>query len=90
MDSKQLIEKICEDTTQSREEVARMIGGLVSVIGNAAIEMDSVIISGFGAFEPRKRMERIAVQPSTGKKLLLPPRLLLGFRPSVLLKQRVK
>lgn len=90
MDSKQLIEKICEDTTLSREEVARMIGGLVSVIGNAAIEMDSVIISGFGAFEPRKRMERIAVQPSTGKKLLLPPRLLLGFRPSVLLKQRVK
>lgn len=85
-----MIEKICEDTTQSREEVARMIGGLVSVIGNAAIEMDSVIISGFGAFEPRKRMERIAVQPSTGKKLLLPPRLLLGFRPSVLLKQRVK
>ncbi|MCM1291876.1 MAG: HU family DNA-binding protein [Prevotella sp.] len=74
----------------SQEDVQKLIEGLSKVIGDSAVEMDSVIITGFGAFEPRKRMERVAVQPSTGKRLLLPPKLLLGFRPSAILKQRIK
>ncbi|MBD5201540.1 MAG: HU family DNA-binding protein [Bacteroidales bacterium] len=90
MDAKQLTEIIAQDTSLGKEDVQQLIDSLGVVISKAALEMDSVIISGFGAFEPRKRLERVAAQPSSGKMFLLPPKLLLGFRPSALLKQRVK
>ncbi|MBO4964656.1 MAG: HU family DNA-binding protein [Muribaculaceae bacterium] len=90
MDSRQLTEKVAAAMNRSREEVETLVQNLSIVVSKTAIEMDSVMVAGFGTFEPRKRMERVALNPSTGKRLLLPPRLLLGFRPSALLKQKVK
>lgn len=90
MDSRQLTEKVAAAMNRPREEVETLVQNLSIVVSKTAIEMDSVMVAGFGTFEPRKRMERVALNPSTGKRLLLPPRLLLGFRPSALLKQKVK
>lgn len=90
MDSRQLTEKVAVAMNRPREEVETLVQNLSIVVSKTAIEMDSVMVAGFGTFEPRKRMERVALNPSTGKRLLLPPRLLLGFRPSALLKQKVK
>lgn len=90
MDSRQFIDLIAGDIECPRDEVLSLVEGLREVIGSSATEMDTVNITGFGSFEPRKRMERVAVQPSTGTRLLLPPKLLLGFRPSAILKQRIK
>lgn len=90
MDSKQFIEGLSESLGMSREDVQKLITGLSSVMADVAIDMDVTSVSGFGGFEPRKRRERIAMQPSTSKRLLLPPKLLLGFRPSAILKQRIK
>ena len=39
-------------------------------------------IYGFGTFEVRLRKERRMVNPLTGKQMLVPPRLGVGFRPS--------
>ncbi|MDE6057969.1 MAG: HU family DNA-binding protein, partial [Muribaculaceae bacterium] len=51
---------------------------------------DSVTFPGFGSFEPRKRIERIAFHPSSGKRMLIPPKITMTFRPSSLLKQKVR
>ncbi|MCD8292153.1 MAG: HU family DNA-binding protein [Prevotellaceae bacterium] len=48
----------------------------------------SVSVHGFGAFEVRKKGERLSVRPSTGERMLVPPKLVLAFRPSHLLKER--
>ena len=53
------------------------------------MNLDSVAIPSFGTFEPRKRIERIAVHPSSGKKLMVPPKIVMNFRASQILKQRV-
>lgn len=90
MDSKQLIEKISGDLGRPKDEIEALIQSFGVVVSNVATDMDSVTIAGFGSFEPRKRMERVSVNPASGKRLLLPPKLLLGFRPSALLKQKVK
>lgn len=63
---------------------------MTECMGHLAREMDVVSVPGFGSFEPRKRLERISFQPSTGKRLLIPPKIVLGFRPSAVLKQKVK
>lgn len=67
-----------------------MVTALCQVLTEAALEGDSVTFPGFGSFEPRKRIERIALHPSTGKRMLIPPKITLTFRPSTLLKQKVR
>lgn len=53
-------------------------------------EGNSVSLNNFGTFEVKKRMERIMVSPTTKKKMLVPPKLVLGFKPSVAMKERLK
>ncbi|MCD8310507.1 MAG: HU family DNA-binding protein [Prevotellaceae bacterium] len=60
----------------------------VEVTADDTGEEKSVAVHGFGAFEVRKKGERVSVRPSTGDRMLVPPKLVLAFRPSRLLKER--
>jgi DNA-binding protein HU-beta len=51
---------------------------------------NSVVISGFGSFEVKKKMERISVNPVSHQRLLIPPKLVVGFKPSSSVKEEVK
>lgn len=44
----------------------------------------------FGTFEVKKRLERIVVNPGTKQRMLVPPKLVLGFKPIASLKEKVK
>ena len=64
-----------------------MIDSLSTVIKNRCVDMDIVAIPGFGSFEAKKR---ITVHPQSGKRLLVPPKITMTFKPSALLKQKLK
>lgn len=38
----------------------------------------------------KKRLERIVVNPGTKQRMLVPPKLVLGFKPIASLKEKVK
>ena len=44
----------------------------------------------FGTFEVKKRLERVVVNPTTKKRQLVPPKLVLGFRPVASVKEKLK
>jgi len=44
----------------------------------------------FGTLEVKKRQERFSVQPNTGKKLLIPPKLIVKYRASVSFNKKLK
>lgn len=90
MDTKRLTEMLSKELEISKEEVDTLIEGLASVVGECASNLDTVNLSGFGSFEPRKRLERVAVHPASGKCLLVPPKIVLSFRPSTSLKQKIR
>ena len=71
------------------EDVRVLLGSLGEAIAESVKEGKSVAIPGFGTFEPKMRMERVANHPSTGKRILIPPKLSVGFKASALLKQKV-
>lgn len=50
----------------------------------------SIVIQGFGSFEVKKKMERISVNPTTKQRMLIPPKLVISYKPSVSLKERIK
>ncbi|MDE6442935.1 MAG: HU family DNA-binding protein [Muribaculaceae bacterium] len=90
MDNKTLTERLSKDLDVSVEEVESLIEGFAKVIGECALNLDSVTLPAFGAFEPKKRLERVAVHPATGTKLLVPPKIVLSFRPATALKQKIR
>lgn len=89
MNNKEFIERLTEKLKTTPEETQNSINAL----GNAIIEMldDETLLAlkGFGTFEVRKRIERIAVNPATQQKMLIPPKLTIFFRPSPTLKERI-
>lgn len=90
MDTKTLINTVADRTGLDPEEVEVMTRTLTSLLAQAVKEGDSVAIPGFGSFESKLRNERVATHPSTGKKILVPPKLSMVFKPSALLKQKVR
>lgn len=90
MDYKTFIDNLHRRVNAGKEETLEMVSFFNQVLADAALEGDSVTFPGFGCFESRKRMERVAVMPGTGKRMLLPPKLTVSFRPSTLLKQKVR
>lgn len=90
MDNKSIIDKLSKDFDMKREETQGLLNDFYKLVADSCIDMDSVVIPGFGQFEPKKRKERVSVHPSSGKRLMVPPKLVISFRPSGLLKSKVK
>lgn len=90
MDNKKLVDTLANKMGRSADDVNKLLDGLAGVLRTRCGELDSVIVPGFGAFEPRKRNERVMVNPKTGKRMLVPPKVVLGFKVSNVLKSKLK
>lgn len=89
MDTRTLLDKLAARSSTTQSEAGVLLEAFNRVIVDAASVYDAVALPGFGSFEVRKRAERVAVHPASGKRLLIPPKLALVFRPSSILKQKV-
>ncbi len=89
MDNKTLIDTLSKKLNIPQATTMKLIDGLAVSLGECGAQLDSVAVAGFGTFEPRKRMERVALHPASGKRLLIPPKIVLNFKSSSNLKQRV-
>lgn len=90
MDNKKLVETVAENLGRSTNDVNKLMDALAGVLSSRCAEMDSVFVPGFGTFEPRKRNERVIVQPLTGKRMLVPPKVVVNFKVSRVLKAKLK
>lgn len=90
MDNKTLIETVSRRSGINKKEAATMLDALAIAMTRTATAMDTVAIPGFGSFEPKKRAERVMSMPSSGRRLLIPPKVSLGFKPAALFKQQLR
>jgi DNA-binding protein HU-beta/integration host factor subunit alpha len=90
MNNKDFITELADRSGYSAEETQRMVDLVIETMGDHFQNDDIVQIPSFGTFEVKKKMERIMVNPSTGQRMLVPPKLVLSFKPNVSWKERVK
>lgn len=90
MDTKSLIDSISENTENNKEETSRLMNLFIEIVSDTLKEGDIISIPSIGNFETKLRSERYAVHPSTGKKLLVPPKLSVIFKPSNIFKQKIR
>lgn len=90
MNNKDFITELAERTGYSAEDTQRMADIVIESMADYFLECETVLIPTFGTFEVKKKMERIMVNPSTGQRMLVPPKLVLNFKPNVNWKERIK
>ena len=66
------------------------MSSVLSIMTQELQDGNTVSIQGFGSFEVKKKLERVSVNPITQQRLLIPPKLILSFKPSAGLKERFK
>lgn len=90
MNNKEFITELSRRGGYTTRDATDMILSLVEVMTEQWANNDSIIIQNFGSFEIKKKLERISVNPVTKQRLLVPPKLVLTFRPSNVLKDKIK
>ncbi len=90
MNNKEFIAELASRTGFTQEESQKMMHEVVETMGKSFEAGDPVQISGFGTFEVKKRLERVMVNPSTGLRMLVPPKLVLNFKPAANMKGQVR
>lgn len=90
MNNKELINELAEESGYTKEDSQRLVKSLIDTMSEDFEKGENVTISGFGTFEVKKKMERVLVNPTTGKKMLVPPKLVLVFKPSNSIKEQLK
>lgn len=88
MNNKEFISKLSKQTSLSASAASKLMNDTIKLLEEHFERNDAVNIAGFGTFEVKKKMERISVNPTTGKRYLIPPKLVLGFKPSNVLKDK--
>ena len=90
MNNREFISELSSRMGYSTADTQRLVTNLVNAISDSFLEDNAVLIPSFGTFEVKKKMERIMVNPSTGQRMLVPPKLVLGFKPSTTWKDKLK
>lgn len=90
MDNKNFIEKVGEKAGIGKQECSLMINAFAELLESTLASGDSISIPSFGNFDPHKRNERIMTHPSRpGQRLLVPPKVVVSFKPSAILKNKI-
>lgn len=90
MDHKTFIEKVGLAADLDKKVCASFLEGFTELMETSISEGDTISIPSFGNFEPRKRNERVMSHPSSpGKRFLIPPKLVVSFKPSIILKNKI-
>lgn len=84
-----LSEAVFRDVGLSRNESANLVASVLQHVSDALVAGEQVKVSGFGTFSSRDKAARVGRNPKTGEEAPIPPRRVLTFRPSHLMKDRV-
>ena len=84
-----LSEAVFREVGLSRNESADLVESVLNRVSDALVRGEQVKLSSFGTFSVRDKNARVGRNPKTGQEAPIPPRRVLTFRPSHLMRERV-
>lgn len=90
MNNKEFIAALSQKSGLTAGETQNVVRTAMNTVVDMLCEGNAVTMSGLGSFDVKKRLERVIVNPSTGQKMLVPPKLVVNFRPLASLKEKIK
>jgi len=90
MNNKEFIAELSQRMGYKNDQTQKLLQNVLNAMGDSFQEGDTVQIPNFGSFEVKKKLERVMVNPTTGLRMLVPPKLVLGFKPNSVWKEKLK
>ena len=90
MNNKEFTSELAERLGYTIKDTSDLMNSLLSSMTQELEEGNVIAIQGFGSFEVKKKAERISINPASKQRMLVPPKLVLSYRPSNTLKDKFK
>lgn len=90
MDNRTFIANVAKTFGADTKTTARLAALLADTIADTVADGDSIAIPGFGNFNSVQIDEKIATDPETGRRQLLPPSVKVSFEPATRLKKALR
>lgn len=90
MNNKDFIQSLSKRTDMKADECQRIVKASFDAVAAILQDGETVTMSRLGTFEVKKRLERVIKSPSTGQPMLVPPKLVINFRPVNSAKEKYK
>jgi DNA-binding protein HU-beta len=90
MNHKELIAAMAAKMNAPKSVVADLLEKTVATCTELLAEEKTIGFQSFGNFEVRKKEERLSVHPATQVRTLVPPKLVVNFKQSTILKDKLK
>lgn len=89
MNHKELVAAIASKMNLKKPEVENILDTMVQIFREQLSEGNTIGLHNFGNFEVRKKEERLSVHPATQVRTLIPPKLVVNFKQSNTLKEKI-
>ena len=90
MNNKEFTSELAERLGYTIKDTSELMNSLLSSMTQELEEGNVIAIQGFGSFEVKNKAERISINPASKQRMLVPPKLVLSYRPSNTLKDKFK
>ena len=90
MNNKEFTSELAERLGYTIKDTSELMNSLLSSMTQELEQGNVIAIQGFGSFEVKKKAERISINPASKQRMLVPPKLVLSYRPSNTLKDKFK
>jgi integration host factor subunit alpha len=84
-----LYEAVYQKVGLSRTESSAFVELVLREIADRLVKGEAVKLSSFGSFMIRKKGGRVGRNPKTGIEVPIPPRRVVVFKPSAIMKQQI-
>ena len=88
MNNKEFINELATKADMSIPDTQKILKDFIAEFSNLLDEGNCISIQGFGNFEVKKKYERVIINPQNRQRLLVPPKLILSFKASSVLKDK--
>lgn len=90
MNNKEYISLLASELGYTQTATQRLVTAVIDALGDTFQDGKNVAVGGFGTFEVKKKMERVITNPATQQRMLVPPKLVLGFKPAAEWRSKLK
>jgi integration host factor subunit beta len=87
---KEIVQSISRDLGLTHKETHQIVQKVLDGVVQSLVNRGRVELRNFGVFEVKQRKPRMARNPKTGEKVMVPKKLSVTFKPGLVIQQRVE
>lgn len=90
MNNKEFIAEVARRSGMTSKDASSLLATLVSEVSDKLENGNIISVQNIGTFEVKKKQERVVTNPSTMQRMLVPPKLIINFKPASALKEKMQ